>query len=133
MKLLTLIPYYLVWHYTAGTVGFFKIWSNLIWFLNNFFSFNVLLRTLFSPFKRLNEKYGGGLDLGKLFEAIVISVLMRIVGFIMRIVTIVIGVVAIVCLLVLGLFAFIIWLLLPFIIIFLLISGYMAAFRNSTI
>jgi len=129
MRLLTLIPYYLAWHYTRAIADLISIWGNLIWFTTNHFSFGVLFRTLFSPFKRLNEKYPGGINFGKLFEVVVINILMRIVGFCLRIVVILVGLAALIVVIGLGLVSLVIWIIAPFLIVFLFIAGLIAIIK----
>jgi hypothetical protein len=131
MKLFSLVPYYFVWHYTLAIKNLFGICGNFIWFLYNFFSFKVLLQTLFSPYKRLTERYNGGLDIEQLLEVIVINILMRLVGFIARSIVLIIGfVVFILALLLIGVGIFV-WLLLPFILLFMFFSGLIALVINK--
>jgi hypothetical protein len=58
-----------------------------------------------------------------LFETFVVNFLMRIVGFLIRSCLILAGLAAICILLVIELAVFILWLILPFVIVLLFISG----------
>jgi hypothetical protein len=129
MRFFTLIPYYLVWHYTNGILNYLSIWGNFIWFSYNYFSFKVLLKTLFSPFKRLSEKNFRGFDPGKFFGDLIVNILMRIIGFMMRIGVILIGVAVTTIVVLGGLGLFIVWLVLPLFLGFCVIAGLIAVFK----
>lgn len=87
---------------------------NLLWFISNFFSIELLVGTLFSPWKRLaKDEYGGGDS--NFFTNFIVNVLMRISGFLIRSVTIVIGSIALLLTAIFLALGFIFWLLLPFI------------------
>lgn len=133
MKLLTLVPYYLSWHYTQGVKDLLNLWKTFLWFLPNFFSIGTLLKTLFSPFQRLNENYRGGLDIENFFSTLIVNTLMRLVGFIIRSMLIVIGILAFALTLLLGLFVFLGWLLLPILIVFLFFISLKSLFTNYAI
>jgi len=108
---------YVKWHYTQGLRELFGVAGNFLWFVSNFFSFKLLLRTLFAPWKRLSETYGGGLDLGAFASSLIINALMRAVGFCTKTVVILIGLVSYILVLVFSFFIFIIWILAPVILI----------------
>jgi len=129
MSPFVIFPYYLAWHYTFAIRDFFGIWGNMIWFTYQYFSIPILLKTLFSPFKRLKEYSKGGLDIGSFFEALVVNTIMRLVGFILRSVVILIGLISLSISILLGLAAFFLWLILPVLIIFLMITGLIGIFK----
>lgn len=111
-----LFLYYTTWHYTRAPLELIRVWINFLWFILHVFSIPILLKTLFSPFQRLTERYEGGLHLDKLGEVIIVSVLMRLVGFLIRSVVIVVGLVALVTMFALGIVVFIMWFFLPLLI-----------------
>lgn len=121
MKIFVLGPLYLSWHYTRGILDMFGIFRNITWFLWRFFSIKELLKTFFSPFKRLKEKYQGGLDLGNLLESIIVTTIMRLVGMLLRLIIIVIGLATIIISLLLMFMILIIWIVLPAVILFVFI------------
>lgn len=129
MKFFTLIPHYLVWHYTHGILNYLCIWGNFIWFSYNYFSFKILLKTLFSPFKRLTEKNYRGFDPGKFFADLIVNILMRVVGFLMRVCVIFAGVIVTTIVVIGGLGLFFVWLVLPPFIGFFIIAGLIAVFK----
>jgi len=131
MKIATLVPYYFVWHYTLALKNLIEIWGNFVWFVFNFFSFKVLLRTLFSPYKRLTEKYQGGLDFEKFMESIVVNSLMRLIGFIMRAVVLIVGTVGVLLTFICGAISIALWLVLPFLLLFIFTAGLIAIVSNQ--
>ncbi|NCS99352.1 hypothetical protein GW764_04165 [Candidatus Parcubacteria bacterium] len=129
MKLFVIFPHYLAWHYTIALKDFFSIWGNIIWFLYNFFSIEVLFKTFFSPFKRLTERKKDLLDIGGFFETLLINTLMRIIGMVLRTIIIISGLVSLAVSFFIGLVSFFLWLALPFIIIFMMIVSLMGLFK----
>lgn len=104
---------YVKWHYGRGLKELFGVTNNFLWFVAHFFSFKLLLKTLFTPWKRLGEHYSGGFDLGAFAPTLVVNSLMRVVGFCTRLVILFIGLVSIIFVSVFSLFIFIIWFLAP--------------------
>lgn len=123
MEVHRLFGYYFWWHYTTGIKDFWGVASNLIIFVYNFFSINVLAGSLFSPWRRLGEEYTGGFDLAELLSVWTINFLMRIVGAIFRSILIIIGLLFLVLSLVISVVSFIAWLLWPFLILGLIVVG----------
>ncbi|PIR40103.1 MAG: hypothetical protein COV33_01545 [Candidatus Zambryskibacteria bacterium CG10_big_fil_rev_8_21_14_0_10_34_34] len=108
---------YIKWHYGQGLKEFFGVMGNFLWFIVHFFSFKLLLKTLFTPWKRLGENYEGGFDLGAFASSVIVNGLMRTVGFVTKIIVLSVGVVSYVLVLVFAFFLFLIWILAPFILI----------------
>jgi len=129
MSPFVIFPYYLAWHYTNAIKDFFGIWGNMIWFTYQYFSIPILLRTLFSPFKRLKEYSKGGLDMGSFLESLAVNLIMRIVGFILRSMVIAIGLTVLIFSIIIGIAVFFLWLVLPFLIVFLLVTGLIGIFK----
>lgn len=126
MNFLSIIPYYFTWHYGQGFISYFKIWKNLIWFLWNFFSIKILLKTFFTPFQKLKENYAGGLDIEGWLTSFAITTLMRIVGMISRGIIIILGLIILSVFIVLGFIGIFIWLTLPFIISVIIVFSIIA-------
>jgi hypothetical protein len=104
---------YVKWHYGRGLRELFGVAGNFLWFVFHFFSFKLLTKTLFAPWKRLGENYEGGLDLSALASSLIVNALMRAVGFVTRIVVLLVGLVSYILTLVFSFFIFVIWVLAP--------------------
>jgi hypothetical protein len=122
MGFVQVLWYYILWHYTRAWSDLFRVIGNYFWFVSNFFSVNLLLRTLFSPWRRLSISGGrGGED--SFFAALIINTIMRFVGFIARVFTIAFGLVALIITAVFGAAVVLIWLILPAVVFFLFFAG----------
>jgi hypothetical protein len=108
---------YVKWHYNQGLREFFKITQNFLWFVVHFFSFKLLFKTLFAPWKRLGEHYSGGLDLEAFASTLIVNILMRAVGFSTKVLVLFIGLVSYLVVAVFAFFVFVIWVLMPLILL----------------
>lgn len=108
---------YIKWHYGQGLRELFGVAGNFLWFVVNFFSFKLLLKTLFAPWKRLGETYGGGLDLEAFASSLIVNGLMRAVGFVTKTIVLVVGLVTYILVIIFSLFIFIIWFFAPLILL----------------
>lgn len=112
-----ILPAYVIWHYSTAYTDLIRLWTNYIWFFYNFFSISILAKTLFSPWQRITERrQHAGLDFEDIAEVVVINVLMRVVGFIVRTVFIVLGLLTVFIVFWLGIFLLLVWTFLPAII-----------------
>jgi hypothetical protein len=114
---------YVLWHYSRGIVDLLRVWSNFLWFFYHFFSIPLLLRTLFSPFQRLDESYKKGLDLEAFFTTLGVNIIMRIIGAMIRLFMIALGVLALLTTLAIGAFFFVAWILSPLVVAALFSAG----------
>lgn len=115
---LPLIIYdYLLWHYTRAWRELFHIWRNYLWFVVHVFSIPELTRSLLTPFKRITEKRGSVFDLEAFASYVVINILSRVIGAIVRTAIIVVGLIALLVTVGVGVVIYIVWVLLPIIII----------------
>lgn len=128
---LTLLPYYIAWHYGRALGGVRDITLNYMWFFWHFFSIGLLARTLVEPWQRLHEEKPNRFDVEDIFSRLMVNTVMRLVGVIVRGTFIIIGLIAVVSTLALGLFVFISWLLLPVLILFFLIFGLFLIIKPS--
>jgi len=94
--MIEVFPSYFKWHYGKSFLELLGIIKNLLSFVVHFFSFKLLLKTLFHPWRRMKENYAHGLDLGSLFSSLLVNTLMRIVGLISRLVLIFVGLIALI-------------------------------------
>ena len=116
---------YLSWHYTKGLREMVHVFGNFLWFIAHFFSFKLLLTTLLKPWRRMGESYGEGLQFDKIFSALIVNMLMRIVGFVSRVVVIFVGLISYLIVFIFGLVIFLIWVFLPL----LIVAGAVLAFN----
>lgn len=124
MVLITLGRNYFQWHYTLAFVDIFHIWRNITIFLFNFFSIPILVRTLFSPWRRLQaERETQGFDLIDSLSTGFINLIMRIVGAMMRSVLIVAGLIVVSLEIIAGIIFLLLWTFAPIIVILLLTAG----------
>jgi hypothetical protein len=115
-----LIPTYFIWHYTLAIADLKRIAKNILWFIFNFFSIEVLLGTLISPWKRLSKDVDPH---ATFFTNLIINTLMRFVGLIIRSLTIIFGMATLMIVTVLIILGLLIWLLLPFLVPAFLLYG----------
>lgn len=111
------------WYYTSAVKGLIKAWKNFIIFVREYYSIPLLLRTLFHPWRRDITKYGRGFSIKNFLETLSFNLISRSIGFMVRSVIIVIGLFCSLGVIVLGFIALIIWLALPVILLFLIITG----------
>jgi len=121
---------WLRWQYIESPRALIKIISNFLRFNLSFFSFSLLLKTLFHPWRKYQESYGRGFDPKKFFSALSFNAISRVLGAIVRILVITIGGVSTLLLLLLGLVAFIFWILSPVLIFAGLILGFYSIFQS---
>lgn len=104
---------YFKWHYGRGLREFFGVWSNLLWFIWNFFSFRLLLKTWFAPWKRMGEQYGSIFNFSQIASTFIVNSLMRIVGFVTKTVVLFMGLVSLLAVLLVFFLVLVIWILAP--------------------
>jgi hypothetical protein len=117
---------YLLWHYTRAIKDLVKIWADFVWFTFNFFSISLLLKTFFSPWKRLGETRSG------LFDPtfIIIDIFMRLFGILIRSIAVTIGLICVIAVILLGPVALAVWLIWPFAIFYFLNNGLVLLFKQ---
>lgn len=133
MNFLLIFPHYISWHYTRGLSDLIRLYKNIIWFIWNFFSIKVFLKTILSPFKRLDVRARNKFNLEDVFSAIVTNLLMRILGFVLRSFFIILGLLIEILFIVTAVVFFILWLLVPFILLAMLVAGFIAMIKIKRI
>ena len=124
MKVTLLFPMYIWWHYAKAPFVILSLIGHFVTHIFHFFSVTTLLKTLFSPWRRLSEGYPENFDLGQVFTSVIVNTLMRVVGAMIRTVTIVLGLFFTLLFSVLGLLFFIYWLVMPVAVVFLMVWGF---------
>jgi len=122
MALVQIVWFYILWHYTKAWQDIFRIIGNYLWFVGNYFSINLLMQTLFSPWRRLSVAGGKGTS-DTYLGALLVNSFMRLVGFFVRLVTIIVGAIALLFTITLACAFVIAWLFLPIIAFFLFFAG----------
>ena len=115
---------YLAWQFLDVSKSILLGWKNFLKFGLNYFSVPLLIKTLFSHWRRYKWSYPRGFDIGKYFEVFISNLISRILGAIMRIFLIIIGILAEVFIIFAGMIIFLGWLVLPILLIFGLIFGF---------
>lgn len=123
MLFLSVAHNYLLWHYTRAFGEIFHVWMNFIWFVIHFFSIPQLMHSWFSPWKRMVEGRGQKWNLEDLAGFIIIGLLSRIIGAILRTAIIFVGLISLFVTIVGGFAVYLFWLGAPLILIGLLGFG----------
>lgn len=121
--MLTFAPHYVLWHYTTGFWALFHIWWNFIWVTGHFFGIANLAQSLFAPWKRVTETPRRKWDFEAVAGAMVVNLMSRLIGFLLRLTLIFIGVIALLLVMTLGVGVMVLWLCAPFLILFCLGYG----------
>ncbi len=108
---------WLLWHYGVASGNVIKRWKDLLRFNLDYFSIPFLFRTMFSPWRRYKISAGKGFDISKIAEVVIFNTFSRFIGATMRLTVIVVGIVMQMAILFFGIVAFMLWLLLPLLII----------------
>jgi hypothetical protein len=120
MLFAAIIRDYFVWHYTTAWFLLWGVWRNVLWFVIHFFSLPQLMRSWFAPFKRITETRGERFDLEDFAGYIIIGLLSRIIGALIRTCIIIAGLVALMGTIMAGFAVYLLWALVPLLIIGLL-------------
>lgn len=121
MGIIVLLPQYIFWHYTRSLRDFSKISGNLLWFIWNFFSIEILLKTFTSPWRRLGRDEGARRP--SFFSNLVINVVMRLSGIVIRSGTIFVGLGTVALTAFIFALSFLFWLAAPFLIFLIFLYG----------
>ncbi len=115
-----IIVQWVSWQFFDVPKEILKAWKNFLKFNLNYFSVPLLLKTLFSPWRRIKAYHGKGFDIGRYLGAFFSNLIFRILGAIVRSFVIVIGLLVEVFIIFAGITIFFGWLILPV----LLITGF---------
>lgn len=124
MAIVSIIRDYLLWHYSVAYADIVGIIRNYLWVVNHMFSVPDVLKSLFAPFKRLQEEKVNIIrNPSDFFGNLVVNILMRIVGFVIRTILIVIALIAFLMVIALGLCVLALWTILPALVIYFFVNG----------
>ena len=130
MKATLMIPIYVWWHYVKAPYSILKLTFHFSANVMHFFSVAVLLRTLFSPWRRLSEGYPEKFDISQIFTSVIVNSLMRLFGAVVRSITILLGLFFTLITFLSGLVFFVYWLLMPLAVVFLMVWGFIVIFTG---
>lgn len=128
MLFTSILHHYLLWHYQSAFGEILHIWKNLVWFTFHFFSIPQLLRSYFQPWKRMTESRGRTFNFEDLAGFVIINLISRILGMIIRTGIIIAGIVALILLAVGIILTYIFWLLAPVILVLSMYYGLILIF-----
>lgn len=124
MLFLSIVHHYLLWHYSRAFLEIFHVWLNFLWFVVHFFSIPQLLRSLFSPWKRIVESRGNKWSFEDLAAYVIIGFFSRLIGFFIRATIIIVGLLCLLFVVIAGFAVYFFWIAAPLIIIALLVFGF---------
>jgi len=120
---ITILHHYLVWHYSRAFLELFHVWKNLLWFVVHFFSMPQMVRSLFAPWKRMQEEREKNWNFEDFAGTLFVNLLSRVIGMILRTIVLVIGLATLLFTFFGGLACFVLWSAAPALVVFLLILG----------
>lgn len=104
----------LAWHYSKGIEKYVKSFDNLILGIIHNFSFTTLIKTLFSPWKRLTVvSKSSGFNIQEFFENLTFNLISRGVGFVVRVILLFTGVLVLFGSCLFGIFFFLLFAVFP--------------------
>ena len=117
MLFTTFLHHYLLWHYTQAFHEILHLWKNFVWFIYHFFSITQLTKSFFKPWKRITEGRGRTFNFEDLAGFLIINLISRLLGMLLRTSIITIGLLALALSLVVVILVYLIWLLAPTVIL----------------
>lgn len=128
MLFLTIMHHYILWHYTKAFAEMAHIAKNFFWFTVHFFSLPQLISSYFAPWKRMTEERGDVFNFEELAGFVIINILSRVVGMVLRTCIILTGTTALFLLFLGSVITFIFWVTAPAVLLLCLIFGVMLLF-----
>lgn len=111
------IHHYLWWHYGQAFGQIRHLTKNFLWFTVHFFSLPQLFRSLLSPWRRITTERGQRFNLEDIAGYLIINIISRIIGAILRTIVILLGLLVLMTLLLGTITLYLAWILAPFLII----------------
>lgn len=119
-----IIKTFFQWYYIDGIRVILEAWNNFLVFILNYFSFTVLLKTFFSPWKKYYESYGRGFDLKRYLNTFFSNMLFRLLGMIVRTILVMICLIFQALIILIGITVFLSWVFLPILLIIGIVIGF---------
>lgn len=108
------------WHFFEMPVFLFEAWKNYLSFGIDYFSIPLLLKTLLSPWRQYRWRYPRGFDIGGYVGTFISNMFSRALGAVARVVLVLAGIVTQLVIVIAGMVAIAVWLVMPFVFIFLI-------------
>src|SRR3989344_8576300 len=108
---------YIFWQFWESPKNVFNAWQNFLKFGFHYFSLPLLLKTLFSPWRRYRWYYPKGFYPVKYLEVFLSNLISRILGLVLRIFLMISGILFEIFIFFMGFVVFFGWLVLPFFLI----------------
>lgn len=115
---------WLRWHFYEVPQFLMSVWENYFDFGIYFFSIPLLIKTLFSPWRRYRWRYPRGFDIGGFLSALVSNMYSRFMGFLVRVVLIIFSLVVQAFILIGGVIVIFLWVFMPALMLSLLLFFY---------
>lgn len=115
-----IISQWISWQFFDAPRNILGAWKNFFKFILNYFSVGLLLKTFFSPWRRIQVSYGKGFDIGRYLSAFSSNLIFRLLGAIVRSFLILVALLIELLIIALGIIVVLGWFLLPL----LLIAGF---------
>jgi len=104
-----------LWHFYEVPKFLLGVWKNYILFASNYFSFVILLKSLFAPWRKYTWKYPSVFNVKEFISTFISNMFSRILGAGMRIVLIIAGIFFQIFVLGAGAIVFLFWIFSPFV------------------
>ena len=109
----TILVRYSIWHYAQAPKLILSLWKNMLWYIGHIFSVGTLMKSLFTPWKRIVAKRNKKWNFDDIASAILANFLSRIIGAVMRLFLVAIGRIMQLIVIVLGFIFYLSWFILP--------------------
>ncbi len=119
----SIISQFLAWYYYETIREILKGWRNFLVFTFKYFSLPVLLKTFFSPWHKYFYSYGRGFSFKKYLNAFTFNMMSRVIGAFLRTFLILAGFLAEIVVFIAGVLMLVVWIILPFLLLFFLLFG----------
>ena len=120
--------HWIFWHFFDVPRNILVIWQGFLKFYLDYFSIPLLIKTFFSHWRKYKWSYGRGFDLGRYLEAFISNLISRTIGAFLRSFLILIGILTEIFIIFMGAALFLLWIILPALLIGGLIFGLTVVF-----
>lgn len=119
---------WIFWHFFDMPRNILVIWRDFLKFYLDYFSIPLLIKTFFSHWRKYKWSYGRGFDPGRYLEAFISNLISRTIGAFLRSFLILIGILTEIFIIFMGAMVFLLWIILPALLMGGLIFGLRVVF-----